>query len=120
MTNRRVLVSTRSRWLGEMLGRAVSKAPKLELVNAAPGRCDLDITLAASHSDWLILDHAPGKGRPDSIDDILSRHPGLRILVITDDGATARVERYGATAEWLDDVSLTHIISRLRDAADAQ
>jgi len=114
--NYRVLVSIQSRWLAEMIRRALRKEAQLELVVETLNKQSLESALATSNPDWLILDQPGAEGMPDLIEDMLGQHPSLRILVISEDAARARVEKSGAPPEYLAEVSLTHIVARLRAA----
>lgn len=109
----RVLLSTPSRMLHEMLSEVIQVQPDMELVSDADGTAGLRGAVARTHPDILVVipEHKIDRG---SFEDLLFAAPRLRVLAVSDNGRTGLLYRLRPSRARLGEMSPAALLDAIR------
>jgi chemotaxis response regulator CheB len=87
----RIILAMETRLLREMLRRAISKSPHMEVVREVSGGTDLPSMVKETKADWvLILLRSDGK-LPLAAKRLLEEQPSVSIIALAPDGGEVRL-----------------------------
>ena len=112
MITRRIVLAHSSRLLQEMLKRVFDRTDGLQVVQEQIGLNDIDGTISRSHPDWLII--SPEQP-PGVIQSLVARHPSVKIITLSAEGSPILIQHKNNTNENLDGLSLSELLTILRD-----
>ena len=112
----RILLSTPTRMLHEMLSEIIQVQPDMELVGDAGGTSELRGAVARTHPDILVVipDH---KIERRIFDDLLFAAPHLRVLAVSNDGRTGLLYRLRPSRARLGEMSPAALLDAIRATA---
>lgn len=82
MNKIRVLVANQPRLMRELVLETISDQPDIEIVGELHDDSQIAETVARTHPDFLIIALKDSDQRPSICDEILERHPHLRVLAL--------------------------------------
>jgi chemotaxis response regulator CheB len=113
MKIRRILLVTEPRLLREMVERVIEKAPGLQVVGEIDDMTDLVPMIEETGADWLVVFLAPDEELPAGVQELLTSHPSVRVLVFASDGSQIEMKWVEFHAKALDRINLEELISVL-------
>lgn len=108
----RVLVASLSGILLELITNLLQQQPDMQLVGVVQGQ--VNILLAATGVDVLILGAPQVAPLPGICSHLLSEFPHLKILVVTPNGEAARVYWLGLRRQRLGPLSAARLVTEIR------
>jgi chemotaxis response regulator CheB len=81
----RVLVAIRPRLMRELILNTFADQPDIEIVGEVADEAELLAAVDSSSPDFLVLSQDGTDHRPSICDEILRRHPALRIVAVAPD-----------------------------------
>ena len=113
MSAQRIILVNTSRLLGDMLRTIIYRTDHLEMVGEVCGDDELPPSIETTEAEWMLMTLASPKRIPGWVDQYLSKHPSLRILVIFPGSSTVRLMSMEEEEE-LEDLSLNDLIHILQ------
>jgi chemotaxis response regulator CheB len=113
MNKRRILLVTEPRLLREMVERVIEKAPGLQVVGEVDNMSELVPMIEETGADWLVVFLAPDEELPRNIQEILTSHPSVRVLVFASDGSQIEMKWVEFHAKALDRLNLDELLGVL-------
>jgi hypothetical protein len=114
MEARRIILAGESRLLMDMLRRAISKSPGLEVVGQIPDLASLPSAVERFGAQWVIMSLQPETSLPEVVSRLLAAHLSLLVLALAADGSQARLEWMEPHEEIFDQLSLDELVATLR------
>jgi AmiR/NasT family two-component response regulator len=81
----RVLVAIRPRLMRELILNTFADQPDIEIVGEVADEAEVPAAVDSSLPDFLVLSQDDTEHRPSICDEILRRHPALRIVAVAPD-----------------------------------
>jgi hypothetical protein len=119
MEARRIILAGESRLLMEMLRRAISKSPGLEVVAQVADLASLPAAVERFGAQGVIMSLRPEAKIPEVVSGLLAAHPSLLVLALAADGSQARLEWMEPHEEIFDQLSLDELVATLRSGRPA-
>jgi hypothetical protein len=113
METQRIILAGESRLLMEMLRRAISKSPGLEVVDQVADLANLPSAVERASAQWVIISLRPEGKMPEVVSHLLATHPSLLVLALAADGSHARLEWMEPHEEIFDQLSLDELVATL-------
>jgi hypothetical protein len=113
METRRIVLAGESRLLMEMLGRAISKSPGLEVVDQVTDLASLPSAVERFGAQWVIISLRPEGRIPEVVSRLLAAHPSLLVLALAADGSQAKLEWMESHEKIFDQLSLNELVATL-------
>ncbi len=111
----RIILVGGSRFLREMVKRALMKSLDLDVVDEVIWPVALPPAIRKTNADWVICFLLPGNNIPDIVETLVAREfPSVRILGISVDGSQVKLEWIGLHKRLLEDSSLEELTNLLR------
>jgi DNA-binding NarL/FixJ family response regulator len=87
----RVILANEPRLLRDMLRRALTRAPGLEVVGEVTDPAELSSLISQSEAQWVVVSMWPEGTVPSAIRSLLTGCSALRILGLAADGSQAKI-----------------------------
>lgn len=114
MSPSRIILANGSRFLHEMLKRALEKTPDLQVVDEVTNLARLPSAISRTDAQWVIMSLPLDGEIPEVAKSLLIAHPSVRILAMATDGSQVRIKWLESHEEALDDLSLDELFAVLR------
>jgi hypothetical protein len=119
MEARRIILAGESRLLMEMLRRAISKSPGLEVVGQVADLASLPSAVERFGAQWVIMSVQPETSLPEVVSRLLAVHPSLLVLALAADGSQVRLEWMEPHEKIFGQLSLNELVATLRSGRPA-
>jgi DNA-binding NarL/FixJ family response regulator len=119
MEARRIILAGESRLWMEMLRRAISKSPGLEVVGQVADLASLPSAVERFGAQWVIMSLQSEATLPEVVGRLLAAHPSLHILALAPDGSQVRLEWMEPHEKIFDQLSLNELVATLRSGRPA-
>jgi len=114
----RIILANSSRLLREMLNRVLLKADNLEVVQEITEPASLPGALAGKDVSWVIISLPSDSRMPNWIDTYISKHPGVRVMAVANDGSWVKTRWLETREEDLENLSLDQFIGILGEVQE--
>jgi DNA-binding NarL/FixJ family response regulator len=115
MSEHRIILADGSRLLREMLKRIFEKAEDLEVVGEVIDIKNLPHMIQEKKAQWVILSTPPEENAPRWIEAIISEHPDVRFLSVSNDGSEIKIKWYEPHEKTIRGLSLQDLITILQE-----
>jgi len=114
MSEQKIILINDSRLLREILKRVIDKADGLRVVMELQHLKELEPAMRAIQPDWVLISVPDADHTPKTLEKIIQKYPGLKMIAVSADGAQVRMKWVEYHEEALDGLSWNDLTAILK------
>ena len=114
MSEQKIILVNDSRLLREILKRVIDKSDGLRVVMELLHLNELEPAMRTIQPDWVLVSVPDADHTPKALEKIIKKHPGLKMIAVSADGAQVRMKWVEYHEEALDGLSWDDLITILK------